>query len=189
MNTERFKRHPAIPELWYEPETGAIWTSKVGTNTPVVLDWPARIKNQRPGAGGYLVCSIRRRGASYPMKVHRIIVECLLGVPMRPGLVVDHIDGNRTNNSPTNLRVVRPRENCRNMTRTPAHNKSSGVIGVSFYARTGRWVAHIVVGERQIHLGYFATREAAREAYLNAKEKHHGIPISNLDSGELVLSQ
>lgn len=194
MNTsnaslERFKRHPSIPELWYEPETGAIWTSKIGTNTPVVMDWPVRIKNQRSGVGGYLVCAIRRRGASYPMKIHRIVAECLLGAPIPPGMVIDHIDGNRVNNAPSNLRIVRPRDNCRNLTRTPSHNRSSGLIGVSFYARTGRWRAYIVVNNRSRHIGYFATREEARGAYLAEKEKHHGIPSSNLDPRALVVPQ
>jgi hypothetical protein len=189
-NTQtRFSRHPTIPELWLEIGTGTIWTSKVGTNSPVVLDHPVRVKNQRLDQLGYLIVSTRRRGMTYPVRVHRVVVECLIGKAIPAGMVVDHIDGDRTNNATHNLRVVRPADNCRNMRKTPSHNQSSGMIGVCFYRRTGRWKAHITINNRHCHLGYFATREEAREAYLKAKKEHHGIPISNLDSRTLVLSQ
>lgn len=155
---------------------------------PVVLDSPVRIRHQRVDSMGYPVVAIRRRADSYPMKAHRIIAECLIGAPIPPGMVIDHIDGNRANNAPNNLRIARPVDNNRNMTRTPSHNRSSGLIGVHFYRRTGRWKAHITLNNRHRHLGYFATREEAREAYLKAKKEHHGTPVSNLDSLTLVVS-
>ncbi len=37
--------------------------------------------------------------------------------------------------------------------------------------------------------GQFAKAAPELEAYLKAKKEHHGIPISNLDSRTLVLSQ
>lgn len=187
--SSRFNRHPTIPELWLEVGTGAIWTSKVGKNAPVALDYPVRVMTQRLDQLGYLVVSTRRRGKTYPLRVHRVVVECLTGNAIPAGMVVDHIDGDRANNARHNLRVVRPAENCRNMTRTPSHNRSSGLMGVRFYRRTGRWSAQIVVNGRQHHIGYFATREEARDAYLAAKKEFHGIPTSNLDPQALVLSQ
>lgn len=184
-----FKRHPAYPELWLHMTTGELWTSKVGTNTPRVLDHPVRAKNLRTSADGYKRVAVRRRGMSWPLLAHRVIAECLTGAVIEPGMVIDHIDGNRSNNSPGNLRLVRPADNVRNMTRTPRHNRSSGLIGVSYYRRTGRWMAYIVVNNKQRHLGYFATRDEARNAYLAAKKEYHGIPQSNLDSSSLVISQ
>jgi hypothetical protein len=177
-----------MPEFWFEPATGEIWTSKVGTNMPRVLDQPVRIRSQLMSPDGYKTVSTRRDGMSWPIRVHRIIAECVTGRPIMAGWVIDHIDGNRTNNSPDNLRIVRPVENNRNMTKTPSHNRSSGLIGVSFYARTRRWKAYISVNNRHRHIGYFATREEAREAYLDVKKECHGIPKPNLDSEALVLS-
>jgi len=42
---------------------------------------------------------------------------------------------------------------------------SSGFLGVSFYARTGRWSARIQIEGKRLHLGYFPTAEEAAAAY------------------------
>ncbi len=39
--------------------------------------------------------------------------DARLAVAAPPGSVVDHIDGNRWNNDPGNLRIIDPRENVR----------------------------------------------------------------------------
>lgn len=36
---------------------------------------------------------------------HRAVAEQMLGRPLRPGEIVHHIDGNKQNNDPTNLKV------------------------------------------------------------------------------------
>ena len=61
-------------------------------------------------SSGYLAVTIPyREGCS----IHRLVAEAFIPNPL--GLRdVDHIDGNRTNNNPTNLRWVTHKENCNN---------------------------------------------------------------------------
>lgn len=86
---------------------------------------------------------------------------------------IDHIDGNRSNNSIQNLRDVSRGVNIQNQRASTARNASAGLLGVTFYARTGQWMAQISVNKRRKHLGYFETMEQAHQAYVNAKRKHH----------------
>ena len=81
---------------------------------------------------------------------------------MRPekGMLVDHIDNDRTNNTRDNLRVCNPRQNVGN-----ARTKVgvSGYRGVSPRGIGG--VAAIHNDDRKRHLGSFATKEAAARRY------------------------
>lgn len=62
------------------------------------------------GPYGYLIRAVQRRGVAgsdpngYAPE-HRIVMHDQLGRPLYPGEVVDHIDGNKRNNDPENLRV------------------------------------------------------------------------------------
>lgn len=49
------------------------------------------------------------------------------------------------------------------------HPKSSKFKGVSWYKPYHKWVAHINIDGRVVHLGYFSTEDAARESYLKAR--------------------
>jgi hypothetical protein len=53
---------------------------------------------------GYRIISKRGKTNLYE---HRVVAAEMLGRPLKPGEVVHHIDGNRTNNSPENLAVMK----------------------------------------------------------------------------------
>lgn len=85
---------------------------------------------------------------------------------------IDHIDGDRSNNSIDNLRDVPGRINAQNI-RKPRGE----FVGVSQH-QCGKYQATIGLGGRAIYLGLFLSPEEARSAYLTAKaELHPGSPI------------
>ena len=56
--------------------------------------------------GGYLCVALAAvKGGQRTVKVHRLVAEAFCG-GLKDGLLVDHIDGDRTNNIAANLRVV-----------------------------------------------------------------------------------
>ncbi len=87
-----------------------------------------------------------------------------------PAGFIDHINGVRTDNRLSNLRVVSRSGNSRNM-RAAMTGSRSNLLGVSKH-RNG-WAAKIRYGGKQVHLGTFRTPELAHEAYLQAKRVHH----------------
>lgn len=90
-----------------------------------------------------------------------------------PACVIDHIDGDGTNNRIENLRDVSVQVNQHNQRRAHRSNKSSGLLGAHFDARTGRWLAKITVANRTLNLGRYDTAAQAHEAYLQQKRTVH----------------
>jgi hypothetical protein len=93
-----------------------------------------------------------------------------------PEKIIDHIDGNRTNNSIHNLRDVSQALNSQNQKEARIDN-GTGYLGVTFdkRPRTAKYRARIgITGcAKRICLGYFETPELAHLAYLDAKRKLH----------------
>jgi hypothetical protein len=81
---------------------------------------------------------------------------------------VDHINRNRTDNRFANLRLATNAQNQHNA--SMRKNNRSGVHGVSWDQKSGKWLAKICINRRQKFLGHFATIEAATEARLAAEK-------------------
>lgn len=113
---------------------------------------------------GYITIGINKR----IYKAHRLAWLYVTGE--WPNGLIDHIDGNKSNNSFANLRVVNESGNSQNVRRPNKRNKS-GFMGVIFYQN--KWRASMTVNGKTKWLGDYATPEEAHQVYLEAKRKHH----------------
>ena len=112
---------------------------------------------------GYERIYIYDNGKIKSRTVHQLVAETFLGYK-RDGTtkyVVDHIDGNKSNNNLNNLRVVSHRENCNGQVGT------SKYTGVYYESSRGKWKAQIVVDYKKIFLGRFDNEYDAHLAYEN----------------------
>lgn len=86
--------------------------------------------------------------------------------------VVDHIDGNPSNNHIKNLRLATISENKLNSKLSKLN--TSGCVGVVYRPERGTWVAQISLNNKYKHLGTFTSFEEAKQARL-AAEKEYGV--------------
>jgi hypothetical protein len=80
-----------------------------------------------------------------------------------PKFVIDHINGNKTDNRISNLRKV-----------TQSQNQWNTRGDIKGYTKKGdKFLARIAVNNKEIKLGLYETEKEATEAYLEAKKKYH----------------
>lgn len=106
----------------------------------------------------------------HPVKAHRIAWIIKHG---KPPLVIDHVNGDRSDNRIENLREVSSLENSKN--RKLQKNNKSGVSGVYFCNRTKLWVSCISDNGVQKIIGYFNDKLCAVSARIKAESdlKYH----------------
>lgn len=148
--------------LSYDPETGYLrW--RVSRGNPVKAgDMAGSLMK-----AGHLQMNID--GGRY--LVHRVIWLYVYGE--WPQHLIDHIDGNPTNNRISNLRDAPRQINQQNQRRARSDNKSTGLLGAYYNKRARRHFSSIGLNGRAVHLGYFDTAQEAHEAYLTAKRRLH----------------
>jgi len=92
-----------------------------------------------------------------------------------PKQPLDHIDGDRCNNRPDNLRLSTHKENTRAFKRV-RKGVSSKWRGVSWYKCYSKWRSAIMVDGKQKHLGYFTCEKEAALAFNYAAIKYGYYP-------------
>jgi hypothetical protein len=152
-----------LAHIHYDPETGIFTRLRSKTQKHRIGD-----RADRDCGDGYYRVGIMRWSTS----AHQLAWFYIHG--WWPEMV-DHIDGNPSNNRISNLRESTNSENQQNQKK--AHRRSSSkLLGAHRhdhpYTRQ-KWRSSIQVDGKKVFLGYFDTAEAAHAAYLEAKVKYH----------------
>lgn len=138
-----------------------------------VFEWrrPGRRIRQGGLAGGVIPSGYVRvclDGRPYP--AHRL--AWLYMTREWPEKDIDHIDGDRSNNAFSNLRLATQAQNCANTRRNKAN--TSGVKGVSWQPALGKWRAMIRSGEKSVFDKSFDSLDEAKAEIEKARNQLHG---------------
>ena len=165
--------------LRYDPETGELfWLPRgqewfEGLKRPAQqlancwnAHWAGKLALRVNSTTGYCSGAVLSR----PIQGHRVIWSMAHGVPLDEVGLIDHIDGNKSNNRLSNLRMVSQQENCRNAKLYKSN--TSGVPGVMWEESHKAWSAKINFGGRQRRIGRFKKFEDAVAARKRAEAQH-----------------
>lgn len=86
--------------------------------------------------------------------------------------IVDHINGNPSDNNIENLRAATKSENARNAKRNS--NNTSGVKGVIKYKDSGKYGVFVTLNYNRMYLGVYDDLELAELVATEARNKYHG---------------
>lgn len=108
-------------------------------------------------------------GTFYGQDLHRFIMNA------KPGIQIDHKDGNGLNNQKSNLRFCNNTENHQNQKKSKTYNgKPTTSIhkGVVWYKKEKRFRSRISIDGKRIHLGWFKNEIEAAKSYDKAATEH-----------------
>lgn len=160
MSVEKLTADKLKQLLSYNPETGVfIWL--VRPNKSILAGTVAGCVEKRIG-----YCTIGIEGKVY--KAHRLAWLHVYGD--WPDGLIDHINGQKSDNRIANLRVVSASGNSQNV-RKPNRRNKSGFMGVIFFQN--KWRATMSYKGKTKWLGDYNTPEEAHQVYLEAKRKYH----------------
>ena len=126
----------------------------------------SRILRQAVNSSGYCVVQLCINGLCKTRMVHHIVASAFLNYDSTSGLVVNHINHNKMNNSVENLDVVTHRYN--SSCHRYLQGKTSKYAGVHFDKRKKKWMAQIQICGKRKFLGYYDTEKEAANVYQKA---------------------
>jgi hypothetical protein len=135
---------------------------------------------------GYYKITLCKNGKREKMCLHQAIAMTFLGHTRCGinGLVVDHIDEDKTNNTLSNLQLLTARQN----TSKSRKNKSSKYIGPNWEKRFQKWRVTVTHNKRRYKVGYFDDEKEAHIAYTKAVNnlKFGIMPNESIGKGRML---
>jgi hypothetical protein len=110
---------------------------------------------------GYLRVGTTFNKKQITVKQHQFIYYLSTGKVVD---MIDHKDGDGTNNRIDNLRKSNSLHNQQNQVKAK---------GYTWNKNSKKWKAQININGKKIGLGYYDNKEASRQAYLDAKKLYH----------------
>lgn len=124
-----------------------------------------RLRNKEAGSynKGYRRVKIKNQLYS----IHRLIYFLETSRWLKENIQIDHLNGNKSDNTFKNLRPVNNRENQQNR---KSHRKGK-LVGTCWDKSRQRWAAQININYKHYNLGRFDTEIEAHQRYLEALEE------------------
>ncbi len=163
MSNETFKDIPGYEGLYQVSENGNVLSVEKyvkhsrGGNQIV----KPRVLKQFKQKSGYVSVVLSKEGKLKTYTIHRLVMLAFVGVSE---LVVDHIDGNKTNNSLPNLRYCTQRDNI-------GFSKKMPGVSINPPVYKKRYRSRINIGGKLKDLGSYLTADEAAQAYQNYKRQ------------------
>jgi ribosomal protein L22 len=125
-----------------------------------------RILNPCLDGNGYPIVRLCKDKKLETTTIHRLVAITFLNYKFEKGnSVVNHIDGNKTNNNLSNLEIVTQRKNLSTCFRRDRNRLTSKYPGVSFDKINKKWRATVSIKRKQIFQKYFDSELEAAAAY------------------------
>ena len=154
-------------EIWKDIKDfeGVYKVSNLGNVVRLYKTKAPRLLKPIKHSGGYQRLKLRNKGNDKDVYIHRLVAEAFL---KSEGLnVVNHKDGDKTNNTIFNLEWVTQRENV-------SHGaKSKGFVGVHYSIGDKKWCSRIMIEGKRHFLGLFNCETAAYFSYLKAMKDNN----------------
>ncbi len=152
----------AAEKYRYEPETGKFFFVKAQYKSQVGKEAGSI------DAYGYVSITLRINRKHKILKAHRLAWFITFGT-LTEGLVINHINHNRSDNRIANLEEVTNRENG-NLKHLPS---TSRYVGVSWNKQRDKWQAFIWAEGKSRYIGLYESEFEASLAYWAALDKHN----------------
>jgi len=153
MNKEKWKQIEGYEGMYEVSDQGRVksfLSKKVIIMKTNVKEW-------------YSLASLKKDKMVSRKYVHRIVANAFLDGFVE-SLNVDHINGIKSDNRVTNLRILNKAENSRAF-KTKIKNTTSKYRGVSWNVKINKWSARIGINGKTTYIGVFHNEVDAAKAY------------------------